>query len=145
MLTAERVLETFTYCLYNGDEPELEGLEKGQLPEGAVPAAGIVNKVAFNPNYLEEKKPLIKELVQELPLPFFKKEHGGGDGQSFLNMCVDRHGNHWGEHVNVQELMQLGLAAGFMEMPLPDQELWVLLPGGMPYLTVTIEPKEDVS
>jgi hypothetical protein len=54
---------------------------------------------------------------------------------SFLNACVDKHGNHWGEHPSVEQLLVLGVAIGKIEYCLP-REYWRALPGGVPYFMI---------
>jgi hypothetical protein len=54
---------------------------------------------------------------------------------SFLNACMDRHGNHWAEHQTIDFLLCLGLATDQVAFCLP-REIWAALPGGMPYFVV---------
>lgn len=55
---------------------------------------------------------------------------------SFLNMCMDKHGNYWtGSHATMDALVMLGNAIGAVSFNLPPQ-FWPILPGGMPYVTV---------
>ena len=97
---------------------------------------------------LEEIKPKIERLqllgeeilatLMELP-PQFRMSEGGG--WSFLNACNDRDGNLWGQHINIEQLLLLGIGAGLAKILLP-REMWKALPGGMPYFGVLDEAKK---
>lgn len=121
-LTSAVVTALLMSCLYE------EAMDP--VPDDTIVATGVRLSIGFDPKKLEEAKPRILELLQELPERFFNQE----TGDSFLNMAVDKHGNQWGEHPNVDELLVLGLAAGFIRM-FPRQ-LWVACPGGLPLLMI---------
>jgi hypothetical protein len=96
---------------------------------------GIVNAAIFNPAAIASHQDEIRDLVAELPDEF---RRSGGGGWSFLNACFDRHGQQWtGEHRTMEMLFMLGIAAGVVTEQLP-RELWVQLPGGMPYYCVDL-------
>lgn len=115
--------EVMLYCLF----------KDGESHEEFVKAEGITKAVGFHPGRLEEKKPEIAALLKELPGVFMQT--GQGKGMSFLEMCVNKDGHQWGEHVNMEELVLLGLAAGYVELLLP-RNMWSVIPGGMPYYAV---------
>lgn len=72
-------------------------------------------------------------MLAELP-DDFKISRGGS--YSFLNACLDKHGNQWtGLHRAQEELVRLGIAIGRVECCFP-RETWAALPGGMPYFMV---------
>ena len=122
-LDAQTVHETFLECLFKEGEPT----ENHKLGEG------INMKVGFNPERLKEKKPIIQELLKDLPIEFQKS---GGGGMSFLNMCNDKDGNQWADlHKTMDELVVLGTATGKLSFLMP-REIWDSMPGGMPYLVV---------
>lgn len=127
-LTAEKVKELLYKCCFN-DEELAAGISS------FMPAAGVQSKLGFHPGRVEEHAATIKELLDLLPEAFQEK---GGEGASFLNACVDKEGNQWGEHINVDELLMLGLATGWVQYNLP-REQWVMLHGGMPYFKVLAE------
>jgi hypothetical protein len=129
-LTATNVQDIFARCLYQ--EGDLCGLEKGEIPADCVRGEGIVMKAGFHPGRVEEAKPAIKELLAQLPEQFHKAT---GGGWSFLQMCVDKEGNQWGEHRNMDELLCLGIAAGMAAYCMP-RDMWEMLPGGMPYVVL---------
>lgn len=122
-LTSDRVLETMKACLF----------EDGESIDAAIKADGIVNTFAFHPKRIEEQKAVIKEMLDELPDSF-------KEGMSFLNACITKDGDHWGEHRNMAQLFALGQAAGYVKLLMP-RALWQCLPGGMPYFIVNTEDK----
>jgi hypothetical protein len=97
-----------------------------------VPLIRGINKSAyFDPDKLREHREAIKAMVAELPDSF-------SQGWTFHNACVDKHGNHWGEHPNVEELMMLGLATCFITYMF-EREIWSILPGCMPYIVTHLD------
>ncbi len=121
-LTAENVEKVFMKCLY----------KNGEDTTGYIPAKAVMTNVGFNPIRLKENEKNIIELLSDLPNDF--KTSGGG-GTSFLNACMDKYGNQWGEHQNIDQLVCLGIASGLVSFPMP-REMWSALPGGMPYIQV---------
>lgn len=51
----------------------------------------------------------------------------------FLLFSFTRDGEHWGEHINCQELVCLAIGTGLANYCL-SREFWRLLPGGVPYV-----------
>jgi hypothetical protein len=129
-LTAKAVHSVFMDCLFRDEE-----LTDGQPPEGFVEAHGVMAHVGFHPGRLKENSGKIKALLMELPETFRQKS---GGGWSFLQACVDRFEEQWGEHVNVDELLCLGVASGQARILMP-REMWSALPGGMPYFMIVEE------
>ena len=121
-LNSETVREIFLDCLFKENENRYN----------AIMAAGITFSVGFNPIRLNKHKEDIVQLLDNLK-DEFKQDLGGG--YSFLEACCDKYGNHWGEHRNVEELFLLGIAIDKVEYLLP-RELWMTLPGGVPYLVI---------
>lgn len=94
---------------------------------------GIHTTAALHPGILEEHRPDIVALCNQLP-DTFKKSAGGG--WSFLNLCMNSQGKQWtGDHADMEQLMILGLAIGKIELLAP-RSMWITFPGGMPYLVV---------
>ena len=123
-LTPSRVRDIAKKCLFAESE-----IVNGNLPpERLVIGDAIVRKYGFDRDRIEIHKPEIREMLDELPEVF-------KEGMSFLNACYDKHGYHWGEHIDMGTLFALGQAAGMVESCLP-REMWSLLPGGMPYYRV---------
>lgn len=117
-LTAENVENVLKYCLFNSGEDTANY----KLGEGAR------LRIGCHPGRIDEKKDEIKSMCSELPERF-------ADGFYFLNACVTRNGEQWGEHEDVDRLLAIGTAAGCLEIMMP-RELWQALPGGLPYFKV---------
>ena len=122
-INAERVEVIFRNCLFRDGEDTREHVK----------AEGIMTNVGFHPVRLNGHKVEIEAMLGELPDDFKKS---GGGGMSFLNACNDKHGNQWtGLHVRMEQLFQLGIGIGKVEIPLP-RAVWHALPGGMPYYII---------
>ncbi len=134
MLTSRRVHEVFLDCLFRDDE-----VTPGKIPDNAVIADGIRTKVAFHNARLASYQDEITKMLLELPEEFTP---AGGGGSTFLNACNDRHGRLWGQHINIDQLVMLGLALGMVRWNLP-REMWRNMPGGMPYFTVLVQPLQN--
>jgi len=126
-LTAANVEAIIKDCLFRDDVPQEEMMEK------AVIVDGIMHKWGFVPAKLEEHKQDIIDMLLQLPDEFMETK---GGGMSFLNACVDKKGDQWGEHPSMDMLFSLGQAIKAVVCPLP-RELWAVLPGNMPYYIVT--------
>lgn len=125
VLDPQRVEEIFLDCLFRD----------GEDTSTHVKAEGIMATIGFNPERLEGHRQEIEAMLAELPDDF--RESGGG-GMSFLNACMDRHGNQWtGLHQTMDQLFTLGIGLDKASFLLP-REMWGALPGGMPYLVVKI-------
>jgi hypothetical protein len=123
ILSATRVEQIFHHCLFEDNEDT----------SSAIVANGITCNVGFNPVRLNEHKREIREMLLELPNEFKKS---GGGGWSFLQACMNNHGQQWtGLHQRMEQLFQLGLATGIVQEQLP-RDVWDILPGGMPYYVV---------
>lgn len=122
-LTSANVESVLKDCLFN----------KGEDQTGATEASCITAKFFFHPGRLETHKAEIKELLDQLPVEF---QTNSGGGWSFLNACVTRDGEQWGDHAYMEALLALGIATKQAKILLP-RPLWSALPGGMPYFAVT--------
>lgn len=128
-LTSENVEKTIRHCYFKEDEKFID----------PVFGEGIVGRSWFHPERLEQKRELIEKMLDELP-DNFKKSKGGG--HSFLTMCQDKNDNQWtGLHWQMDALIMLGNAIGKLRFCMP-REMWVILPGGMPYLVVEDTPNK---
>ena len=124
-LTAKNVHDVFERCLFKEEE-----LKDGK-PEGEyISVHGIMRNFGFHPERVKAEKKNIEDMLSNLPEPFSKD-----GGWSFLKLCEDKNGNHWGEHLTMELLMVLGIAIGKVEYSFP-RELWRALPGGVPYITI---------
>lgn len=123
ILTADNVGFIFRDCLFRD----------GEDTTNAVKTEGITCKFWFHPERLKSHKAEIIEMCDELP-DSFKISSGGGC--SFLNLYINRFQEQWtGDHRQMEQLMVLGLASEKIQL-LTKRELWEILPGGMPYITV---------
>ena len=127
-LTAENVRAVAKDSLFT-DEEFPEG---GDVPPGAVMVDGIVGRYAFHPERLEANRAKVSEMLSHLDDSFMSN---GGGGMSFLQACMDRDGNHWAEHPTMGMLFALGMGLGLVSYTMP-REMWSMLPGAVPYLTI---------
>lgn len=132
-LTAPKVIDILTDCLYRGNESS-----NGKPPENAVIVEGVVRSYGFHPQRLESHRAEVKELLAELP-DNFQSDKGGG--WSFLNACMTKDGEQWGEHIDMEALFCLGIGLGLAKWQMFTMKQ--VLPGGMPYVVVlNDQPKE---
>lgn len=132
-LNINNVKTTFVYCLYDDAD-----LVEGKLRDGVPPpimVESVMLRIGFNSAKVAEQKHNIKAMLEDLSLDFSPESAGGGGGASFLQLCMTRDGEHWGEHCSCDELVALALAAGFCTFPL-SRAMWHRLPGRMPYICV---------
>ena len=123
MIDADRVSEIFNDCLFKQDEDTTNHVK----------AEGINSNVGFHPERLNSHIKEITTMVMELPDDFMQSK---GGGMTFLNACNDNQGDQWtGSHQRMEQLFQLGIAIGKVNLLLP-RRLWTSLPGGMPYYVV---------
>ncbi len=132
-LNINNVNKTIMACLYN-HEDVAESAALGVASEPCL-VQSVILRVDFSAAKVQRQKHNIKSMLDELPLVFHPEAAGGGGGMSFLQMCVTRDGEQWGEHRSCDELVALGLAAGFCTFPM-ERSMWPVLPGGMPYICV---------
>lgn len=97
-----------------------------------VAVSGVVSTFGFHPGRLASHKAEIKEMLSQLPEQFHA---GTGDGWSFLQACMTRTGQQWGEHRNIDALLCLGIATKQARILFP-RSMWNAFPGGVPYFVV---------
>lgn len=124
-LTSDNVQTVLEDCLFDHDPSDLE-------KETSPCVEGIMATFHFDPKKLSLHKENICSMLSELPDSF---QQNSGGGMSFLNACVTRKGNQWGEHNSMDLLFMLGTAIGKVKCCMP-REMWSVLPGGMPYYVV---------
>jgi hypothetical protein len=133
MISAERVREITKGSIYHqSDLPD--DYKPGDKPENAIMIEGIVNMFGFNPDRVKRFKNEVKGILGELPETFRVNENG----DTFLNGAKDKNGVIWGEHFDVECLMCVGMALGYITCPYPRSE-WSTLYGEMPYYKVHLE------
>jgi hypothetical protein len=126
---ATRIKAIIMDCLYT--EEELDALN-GAQPSDAVIVRGVVGHMGFHPQRLASHKDDIREQLEGLP-DNFRRDKGGG--WSFLNACMSRTDEQWGQHIDIDNLLMLGIATEQARFQLP-REVWGVMPGGMPYFSV---------
>ena len=129
-LTVENLRKVVRACLF-GESETVGGVVP---PANAVIVEGVMLKMGFDPDRLKDQEQNIRSLLDQLP-DKFKVDSGGG--WTFLNACQTKDGVQWGEHGDIDQLVCLGLATGMVSFCLP-REMWVALPGGMPYFAVDL-------
>lgn len=123
-LTPKNVEDLFLECLW-GDEENTEG---AKLIEG------VMMKVGFHPEKLEENKEKIVELLDQCHPNF--KTSSGSQGWSFLQFTLNKDDEVWtGEHRMCDLLICLGMGIDKVAFNLP-RDYWKVLPGGVPYLQI---------
>jgi hypothetical protein len=128
-LTMQNVQAVIMAVLYTDAELAAAG---GAAPAGYIAAEGITTKFGFHPERLEAHRADVRSMLMQLPEAFMKSK---GGGMTFLNACNTREGHQWGEHRDMETLFALGMGLGYVSYPMP-REMWSVLPGGMPYITV---------
>ena len=125
---SKKVEKIFFDCFFRQEE-----ITRNEYPpEGAILVESVMHKFGFHPGRVAQHKEEIRSLLNEMPDQFHK---GKGDGWSFLNMCNLKNGEQWGEHINMEQLVGLGMAVNMVKFLMP-RDLWAALPGGMPYLII---------
>jgi hypothetical protein len=131
-LTTQAVTDLLAHCLYTDAEADNGEVEETLIIEG------ILHDYGLHPGRVDENRENIAELLRELPDNFFI---GGGGGWTFLNLCMDKHGNHWSEHPTMEVLCVLAIAAGLGKWVGP-KKMWRMFPGGMPYIQFDLRSLE---
>lgn len=133
LINSHGVVELFLKCLYTAEE--VQNLNEGEIPEGAILVEGIQGKFGFHPDRLEAFRGQVTKWLEALP-HLFREDVGGG--WSFLNACNQENGVQWtGMHSTVDQLFCLGIGLGLVQCQVP-RELAAMLPGGMPYYVIKI-------
>jgi hypothetical protein len=127
MIKSERVSEIFTKCLFKPEE-----IIDGKPVVEPLVGKGVLNDFGFHPQRLPQYINELTEMLRELPDSFMKSK---GGGMSFLNACMTKDDVQWGEHRDIEQLFAMGEALKIVSYPMP-REMWSILPGGMPYVTV---------
>lgn len=129
-LEAQNVDKVMRDCLFKPEE-----IIGGKPPADAVIVEGVRGKFGLHKARLESHRGDVESMLEELPEQFMIEK---GGGWSFLNACMTRDGNQWGEHRDMNALFVLGQGLGVVKCQLP-REMWDILPGGVPYYSVTLE------
>ena len=126
-LTSANVAVAFLDCLFNKSEKIGDA--------NIIQVDGAMQSFGFNISRVDSHRDVICSMLSQLPGPFHKDS---GGGWSFLQGVCDKQDNQWGEHQNVDQLMTLGIALGVVTYITP-REMWVTLPGDMPFFQVDVK------
>lgn len=124
-LNTAEVHETLKECLYTEEELKASSV---MPPEGAVLVQGLTRNFGFEPTRVKERVEKVSEMLAELK--------DLDKGVSFLTLCYDKDDEMWGQHMDMEALVVLGIATGLLKYCLP-KEMWSVLPGGMPYIILS--------
>lgn len=128
MITANDVRHTLLASLYPDEE-----LEGTSTPIDAILVRSVRLYLGFKPKALESQREKVIEFINELPITFRSDLPNGGNGASFLDLCVDKNNNIWAAHGDVDNLIALAIGLNLGEFCMP-RDMWSILPGGMPYV-----------
>ncbi len=120
VLNADRVREILLDCRF----------KKEDSTPNYIFVEGIISEAKFNIERLSTHRVEIDSMLDELSDDFKRPQ-----GASFLIACLDKDGEQWGDHPDMEELFLLGMATGKARMTLPRGE-WTKLPGGVPFYIV---------
>lgn len=125
LINAKRVEEILIDCLIK----DSDHIHCDKLPEDKVVITeGIINNYGFYRERLESYRGEVESLVNNLS-PYIK------EGVSFLNICMDKENNQWGEQRDCENLVCLAIGLDIIHYVLP-KEAWFLLPGNVPIISL---------
>lgn len=91
----------------------------------------VTGNFGFDPEKIEKHAADIQQMISQLSSNFDEVN----EGYTFMNLPFKGENNEqWGEQIDGDRLMALGLASGWMKLTLEDKYLWKALPGGVPYV-----------
>ena len=122
MIRTYELKEIFMDCLFNEDE-----LVNGVPTIEPVYVNGVLHNIGFHPDRLESHRNDIQTMVDQLGDSFTV-------GDSFLNMCIDKNGNHWGEHISSEQLLTLSLGLQIIEYVVDPEQAKEIMPSSMPLI-----------
>lgn len=145
ILNSKKVMDIFQESLKTSEEwaknNDTSNVSDDFVIPGTTKVEGITCSAFLDNEVIKQHDEDIKNMLNELPEQFHLQ---GGGGYSFLQACYDKHNHHWGEQMHMQALFMMGVAAGMVRALFP-KDLWIALPGGVPYYVIdtTKEWKED--
>lgn len=100
--------------------------------DGVLIVKGTINNYAFNKQVLAHFRDDVVKMLDQLDDSFMDD---AGGGMSLMNMVATKNGEHWGEQPTADALFAMANGLGLAHFSLP-REMWHILPGSMPYVTV---------
>lgn len=128
LISSHEVRTVMIDCLW--PDEDIASLDRDAFKAQSIIVNGITAKFGFKPNAVKRYEARIKSWLQHLNPAFTNPRLGGW---SFLQLCMDKDDNLWGQHVDCEALMVLAMAVRCCMYLLP-RDIWSALPGGMPYL-----------
>lgn len=121
-LTTENVKKTFLDCF---------------LPENyaddtkIILVSTVTGLFGFDPEKIEKHALDIQHMISQLSSKFDEINQG----YTFMGLPFkDGNDEPWGEQIDCDHLMALGLASGWMKLTIEDRTMWNILPGAVPYV-----------
>lgn len=131
-LTSKHVKEIFLDCF---------------LPENhtdntkVIPVSTVTGNFGFDPEKIEKHAADIQQMISQLSSNFDEVNQG----YTFMYLPFKgENDEQWGEQIDGDHLMALGLASGWMKLTIENREIWKVLPGGVPYV-YRLDNREDIS
>lgn len=131
-LTAENVRKIFLDCFL---PPKYTDDTK------VIPVKAVTGNFGFDPEKIEKHAIDIQQMISQLSSNFDEVN----EGYTFMNLPFKGENNEqWGEQIDGDHLMALGLASGWMKLTLEDKEIWKIFPGSVPYV-YRLNNRADIS
>lgn len=131
-LTTENVKEIFLDCF---------------LPENytddtkVIPVSTVTGQFGFDPEKIEKHAADIQQMLSQLSSKFDEVNQG----YTFMRLPFKgENDEQWGEQIDGDRLMALGLASGWMKLTFENREMWKVLPGSVPYV-YRLNNRTDIS
>jgi len=131
-LTAENVRKVFLDCFLP---------EKYTDDTKVIPVATVTGQFGFDPEKIEKYAFDIHGMISQLSSNFDEVNQG----YTFMQLPFKgENDEQWGEQIDGDHLMALGLASGWMKLTLENREMWKILPGSVPYV-YRLDNRADIS
>ena len=98
---------------------------------GIVVVQTAMQYLAFNKARLENHRAAVVDMIREIPNEFIDTV---GGGWSLINLPLRKDGVQWGEQWNADLFFGIAKGLGLAGFCIDDREMWVNLPGGLPYI-----------
>lgn len=125
-LTNENVIHTAATCLFGNDE-STEG-----VPVTEVHAVNL--KLVFHKERLNSVRDTVMAFLKQLPKELLEQHP---EGTSVVFASLDQNGELWGNPLEADTLIVLGLGLDLIRFTCP-RGMWPLLPGGLAHITLHI-------